>query len=64
MKRPHFIFTIIFDCRKTVTFLVNNLTVLDILQQFNKHISSLTKPEELSASSAPLTKLEKKKRRK
>ncbi|KAK5644084.1 hypothetical protein RI129_007929 [Pyrocoelia pectoralis] len=46
---------------KSITFLANNLTVLEILQQINTHVSSLVKPEELSNVSAPLTKSEKKK---
>jgi large subunit ribosomal protein L53 len=46
----------------SVTFLANNLTVLEILQQFNKHISSQVKPEE--AKPAQVTKLEKQKQKK
>jgi large subunit ribosomal protein L53 len=46
----------------SVTFLANNLTVLEILQQFNKHISSKVKPEE--AKPAQVTKLEKQKQKK
>ncbi|KAB0800796.1 hypothetical protein PPYR_06535 [Photinus pyralis] len=45
----------------SITFLANNLTVLEILQQINKHVSSLVKKEEISDVSATLTKTEKKK---
>ncbi|XP_044255245.1 39S ribosomal protein L53, mitochondrial isoform X1 [Tribolium madens] len=44
----------------SVTFRANNLTVLEILQQFNKHISSKVKEEEVKPS--PVTKSEKKKK--
>ncbi|GJQ65537.1 hypothetical protein Trydic_g7638 [Trypoxylus dichotomus] len=45
----------------TVKFLANNLTVLEIFQQFNKHISSQVKPEEPTVAVIPTkTKLQKK----
>ncbi|KAJ3657763.1 hypothetical protein Zmor_009546 [Zophobas morio] len=46
----------------SVKFLANNLTVLEILQQFNKHVSSLAKPEE--ETPVQVTKLEKKRQKK
>lgn len=46
---------------RTVTFLANNLTVLEILQQFNKHISSTVKVEEkISTNVASVTAKKKK----
>ncbi|XP_057655838.1 39S ribosomal protein L53, mitochondrial [Diorhabda carinulata] len=38
----------------SVKFLANNLTVLEILQQFNKHISSKVKPEPVLSVSSKL----------
>ncbi|KAL3266369.1 hypothetical protein HHI36_010546 [Cryptolaemus montrouzieri] len=46
----------------SVTFLANNLTVLEILQHFNKHISSKVEPEEIV--NTPSAKLVSKKQRK
>ncbi|KAK9730587.1 39S ribosomal protein L53/MRP-L53 [Popillia japonica] len=45
----------------SVKFLANNLTVLEIFQQFNKHISSQVKIEEPISTVIPIkTKLQKK----
>ncbi|XP_074039332.1 mitochondrial ribosomal protein L53 isoform X2 [Leptinotarsa decemlineata] len=46
----------------TIKFLANNLTVLEILQQINKHISSKVKPDPVAPSAT--TKLAAKKQRK
>ncbi|KAF5303578.1 hypothetical protein FQR65_LT08179 [Abscondita terminalis] len=46
---------------ESLTFLAENLTVLEILQEFNKRVSSLVKPEEVSTTSLQLAKLQKKK---
>ncbi|RZB40399.1 39S ribosomal protein L53, mitochondrial [Asbolus verrucosus] len=46
----------------SIKFLANNLTVLEILQQFNKHISIKVKPEEVKT--VQVTKIEKKKQKK
>ncbi|KAF2904761.1 hypothetical protein ILUMI_01412 [Ignelater luminosus] len=47
----------------SVRLLATNLTVLEILQQFNKHISSLVKPDETVGTNIVQTKSEKKKAR-
>ncbi|KAF5270121.1 hypothetical protein FQA39_LY08533 [Lamprigera yunnana] len=47
--------------RDSITFEADNLTVLEILQQFNKRISSLVKPDEVTTFSTQLQKLKKKK---
>lgn len=50
------------DGGRSVRFLAGNLTVLEIFQQFNKHISSLVEPE--VETPVVETKQEKKKKRK
>ncbi|KAK9870942.1 hypothetical protein WA026_009900 [Henosepilachna vigintioctopunctata] len=45
----------------SLKFLANNLTVLEILQQINKHVSSKVVPEEIT--STPVAKLASKKQK-